>query len=145
MFQSSISTFESIGLLITLLLGGLGMFLVVLVVTFLFAKIVTRSPEFERFGDQEHEALGDMAEVEDHVDGLGYYDRKDIFVIEDVEGCIVNNKEQISDNYHQISEPAPTPHKTHGLLANMSAMWHSLVSGKLKENLFGSNFIELQP
>ena len=122
------------------------MFLVVLVVTFLFAKIVTRSPEFERFGDHDHDAVGDIADVEEHVDGLGYYDRKDIFVIEDVEGCIVNNKEQISDNYHQISEPAPhASHTTHGLLANMSAMWHSIVSGKLKENLFGSNFIELQP
>ena len=76
------STFESLGLLLTLTLGGLGMFLVVLVVTFVFAKIVTKPSEFERFGEV------DVTESEEYFDtNLHYNDNgKDIFVIEDVEG-----------------------------------------------------------
>lgn len=128
------STFESLGLLLTLTLGGLGMFLVVLVVTFVFAKIVTKPSEFERFGEVE--------DSEDYFDTNLHYneDRKDIFVIEDVEGCIIN-KENRSDDCPPIAMSERPQNK----LVTLSNMWHSLTSGRLKENIFGSKFIELQP
>ena len=128
------STFESLGLLLTLTLGGLGMFLVVLVVTFVFAKIVTKPSEFERFGEVE--------DSEDYFDTNLHYneDRKDIFVIEDVEGCIIN-KENRSDD----CPPIAMSERPQTKLVTLSNMWHSLTSGRLKENIFGSKFIELQP
>ena len=132
------SPLESLGLLLTLTLGGLGMFLVVLVVTFVFAKIVTKPAEFERFGE------ADVTESEEYFDtNMHYNDNgKDIFIIEDVEGCIINNsKEARSDDC-----PAPvTMNDRPSKLVTLSNLWHSLASGRLKENIFGSKFIELQP
>ena len=124
------------------------MFLVVLVVTFMFAKMITKPSEFERFGEHEVETEHDhdedeFADRDDHIDLMAHNERKDIFVIEDVEGCIVNDMEQTPrskvDNCHQILENRTRK------LGLLSHLWQSLVSGALKENLFGSKFIELQP
>lgn len=134
----SLSTMESLGLLITLTLGGLGMFLVVLVVTFVLAKVVTKPPEFERFSE-----FGESSLVEsdsDYTEPMMYSnnERKDIFVIEDVEGCILTP--------HKFEEPMEKfedmqPRR----LQSLTKLLGSLTSGRLKENLFGSKFIELKP
>ena len=46
---------ESLGLLITLTLGGLGMFLVVLVVTFVLAKVLKLSQLLTRSLEQDRD------------------------------------------------------------------------------------------
>ena len=51
--------------MLTLTLGGLGMFLVVLAATFMAAKVVAKNVEFERFGEE-----GQLAESGEQV---GYY------------------------------------------------------------------------
>ena len=53
--QDSLSTMESLGLLITLTLGGLGMFLVVLVVTFVLAKVPKLSQLLTRTLEQDRD------------------------------------------------------------------------------------------
>ena len=113
------------------------MFLVVLVVTFVFAKIVTKPSEFERFGEV------DVTESEEYFDtNLHYNDNgKDIFVIEDVEGCIINNSKETRSDDCQSLTMNDRPSK----LVTLSNLWHSLSTGRLKENIFGSKFIELQP
>ena len=123
------STFESVGLFVTLSLGGLGMFLVVLSVTFVFAKLVTKPAEFERFED-----CGEtVREYEDYVEyvDLVQSDRKDIFVIEEGE------VEALGRPKHDQCE-APSRNV-------LSTFWNGVLSGKLKENLFGEKFIELKP
>jgi len=136
--MDSLSTMESLGLLITLTLGGLGMFLVVLVVTFVLAKVVTKPPEFERFSEFGESSLADSDN--DCTEPMMYsnIERKDIFVIEDVEGCILTP--------HKIEEPMEKfedmqPRR----LQRLTKLWSSLTSGRLKDNLFGSKFIELKP
>ena len=54
-YQDSLSTMESLGLLITLTLGGLGMFLVVLVVTFVLAKVPKLSQLLTRTLEQDRD------------------------------------------------------------------------------------------
>ena len=54
-YQESLSTMESLGLLITLTLGGLGMFLVVLVVTFVLAKVPKLSQLLTRTLEQDRD------------------------------------------------------------------------------------------
>ena len=69
---------DSLGLLLTLILGGLGMFLVVLAVTFLAAKTITKQ-DFERFNDIEEFLVEPQELFEDAQNS------KDIFVIDDAE------------------------------------------------------------
>ena len=52
--QSYSSPMDSLGLLVTLIMGGLGMYLLVLAVTFLAAKTFIKH-DFERFNDTESE------------------------------------------------------------------------------------------
>ena len=69
---------DSLGLLVTLVLGGLGMFLVVLAVTFLAAKTITKH-DSERFNDMEEI----LVESEEFLDVAQH--PKDIFFIDDCE------------------------------------------------------------
>ena len=77
-FQSSTSPMDSLGLLITLILGGLGMFLLVLAVTFLAAKTITKN-DFERFTDLED----NLVETDEFLDVSEH--SRDIFIIDDGE------------------------------------------------------------
>ena len=74
---------DSLGLLVTLILGGLGMFLLVLAVTFLAAKTITKH-DFERFNDMEEV----LVESEEFLDDTQH--ARDIFIIDDTENsnCI---------------------------------------------------------
>ena len=126
---------ESLGLLVTLTLGGLGMFLVILVVTFVFAKMVTKTSEFERITDHNLEQF----EEEEYLETLVTNERKDIFLIEDVEGCILDKDERPSqEDYVQTNDI-----DQEGKLKKMRKIWHRILSGRLNENIFGSKFIEL--
>jgi len=132
--QSSASTFESVGLFITLSLGGLGMFLVVLSVTFVFAKMITKPTEFERFEDSV-EAM----EPEDYEDvNLPLTDNKEIFVIENLEVEEDNSKRNIGEMKYGQNERGPSRNV-------LSHLWTALVTGTLRENVFGEKFIELKP
>ena len=73
------SPMDSLGLLVTLILGGLGMFLLVLAVTFLAAKTITKH-DFERFNDMEEV----LVESEEFLDDTNQH-AKDIFIIDDCE------------------------------------------------------------
>ena len=126
---------ESLGLLLTLTLGGLGMFLVILVVTFVFAKMVTKTSEFERITDHNFEQF----EEEEYLETLVTNERKDIFLIEDVEGCILDKDERPSqEDYLKTNDI-----DQEGKLKKMRKIWHRILSGRLNENIFGSKFIEL--
>ena len=144
--QSSLSTLESLGLLITLTLGGLGMFLVVLTVTFVLAKIVTRPADFERFTD-----LGDgeaaLMETEpcDYGDPIPQDHRKDIFLIEDVEGCIVSSPRGKAEDEGRVEDSYDKLEKRPQRLARLGKVWDSLVSGRWRQDIMGAKFIELQP
>ena len=205
---------ESLGLLITLTLGGLGMFLVVLVVTFVLAKVPKLSQVETRRLEQdwflwsilvsvikinqkiyltdliEFVAKTDMTwdlllipilssgcnqapgvwEIqwvwrvlpggvrqrlywaydvlqqweEGHLCHWGGISIEDIcckfwfYLLQDVEGCILTP--------HKFEEPMEKfedmqPRR----LQSLTKLWGSLTSGRLKENLFGSKFIELKP
>ena len=128
------STFESVGLFITLSLGGLGMFLVVLSVTFVFAKMITKPTEFERFGDSV-EAM-DPEEYEDANTPLA--DNKEIFVIENLEVEDESSKRNIGEMKYGQTDRGPSRNV-------LSQLWTALVTGTLKENVFGEKFIELKP
>ena len=69
---------DSLGLLITIILGGLGMFLLVLAVTFIAAKTINKN-DFERFTDLDDVLLDqeEFLEPSEHA--------KDIFIIDDGE------------------------------------------------------------
>ena len=69
---------DSLGLLISLIMGGLGMFLLVLAVSFLAAKTISKN-YFERFTDLDDA----LVEPEDFLDVL--YHSRDIFIIDDGE------------------------------------------------------------
>ena len=72
---------DSLGLLVTLTLGGLGMFLLVLALTFVAAKTITKT-ELDRFSELQ-EVLVEQEEYVDVPDS-----NKDIFVIDDGDDCI---------------------------------------------------------
>ena len=128
------STFESVGLFITLSLGGLGMFLVVLSVTFVFAKVITKPTEFERFGDSL-EAM----DPEDYEDvNLPLTDNKEIFVIENLEVEDESSKRNIGEMKYGQNDRGPSRNV-------LSQLWTALVTGTLKQNVFGEKFIELKP
>ena len=129
------TTLESLGLLITLTLGGLGMFLVVLTVTFVFAKMVTKPSDFERLGDQAPE---NYEYEEEYLESLVHNERKEVFVIEDVEGCILEK-----DDTRAEEESNSTLTDDTSKLRRIRNVWQSILTGRLKENIFGSKFIEL--
>ena len=131
------STFESVGLFITLSLGGLGMFLVVLSVTFVFAKMITKPTEFERFGDSV-----DGLDPEDYEDvAVPLTDNKEIFVIENLEV-----EDDNSSKRHSASGETKYGHFDRGPSRNLlSQLWTAMMTGTLKENVFGEKFIELKP
>ena len=111
------------------------MFLVVLVVTFVFAKMVTKTSEFERITDQNL----DQYEEEEYLETLVTNERKDIFLIEDVEGCILDKDERPCQDDH-----APTyDNEQEGKLKKIRKIWNRILSGRWNENIFGSKFIEL--
>jgi len=87
--QSSTNPMDSLGLLITLILGGLGMFLLVLAITFVAAKTITKQ-DFERFNDMEDI----IVDPEEFLDEAEY--SKDIFIIDDGENA--NHIEQSAKN-----------------------------------------------
>ena len=117
---------DSLGLLITIILGGLGMFLLVLAVTFIAAKTINKN-DFERFTDLDdvlvdHEEFKDVSE-----------NSKDIFMIDDGE----------NSNYfpESVKNPVLTEmmketkvHKSLNLLSILSSRWR---------NLFGKRLIKL--
>jgi len=79
--QSETNPVDSLGLLVTLTLGGLGMFLLVLALTFVAAKTITKT-ELDRFSELQ-EVLVEQEEYVDVPDS-----NKDIFVIDDGDDCI---------------------------------------------------------
>ena len=111
------------------------MFLVVLSVTFVFAKMITKPTEFERFGDSV-EAL-DPEDYEDVY--LPLTDNKEIFVIENLEV-------EEDDSSKRSGGEMKYGHFDRGPSRNMlSQLWTALLTGTLKENVFGEKFIELKP
>ena len=131
--QANVSTLESVGLFVTLSLGGLGMFLVVLSVTFLFAKMVTKPADFERFGDCGE----NLMEPEEYMDYVNLTnDRKEIFYIEEVEETEGGTKVvEMEDCETQKASGRDL----------LSAFWSAIRTGRLKEKIFAEKFIELKP
>ena len=112
------------------------MFLVVLSVTFVFAKMITKPTEFERFGDSV-EAM----DPEDYEDvSLPLTDNKEIFVIENLEVEEENTRRNIGEVKYGPQDRGPTRNV-------LSQLWTALVTGggTFKENVFGEKFIELKP
>ena len=107
------------------------MFLVVLSVTFLFAKMITKPADFERFGDNGE----NMMEPEEYMDyvNLTNSDRKEIFYIEDVEDTEGGTK--IEDG---VKEKASGSNL-------LSSLWNLIRTGTFKQNIFAEKFIELKP
>ena len=113
------------------------MFLVVLSVTFVFAKMITKPTEFER--------LGDSVEVVDPEDdyedvNLPLTNNKEIFVIENLEVEEDNTRRNIGEMKYGPQDREPTRNV-------LSQLWTALVTGggTFKENVFGEKFIELKP
>ena len=109
------------------------MFLVVLTVTFVFAKMVTKPSDFERLGDQAPE---NYEYEEEYLESL--VERKEVFVIEDVEGCILEK-----DDTRAEEESNSTLTDDRSKLRRIRNVWQSIFTDRLKENIFGSKFIEL--
>ena len=127
------STLESVGLFITLSLGGLGMFLVILSVTFVFAKMVTKSAEFERF--EEEETMVEHEEYDDYVD-FPLQDRRDIYLIEET----VEEGENTRTGTTKYGRQDGSTKRNF-----LSTLWNGFLSRGLKENIIGEKFIELKP
>ena len=106
------------------------MFLVVLSVTFVFAKMITKPTEFERFGDS--------VEAMDPEDYEDVADDKEIFVIENLEVEDESSKRNIGEMKYGQNHRGPSRNV-------LSQLWTALVTGTLKENVFGEKFIELKP
>ena len=117
---------DSLGLLLTLILGGLGMFLVVLAVTFLAAKTITKH-DSERFNDME-EILVESGEFLDVA-----HQSKDIFVIDDTE-----NSNCIQES---VKNPSLAEMKTERKVYKSSNFFSSLL--KSSRNVFGKQLINV--
>ena len=117
---------DSLGILISLILGGLGMFLLVLAVSFLAAKTIFKN-EFERFTDLEYV----LVEPEQFLDVSEH--SRDVFLIND------------SENSNYFPEPVKNP-----MLSEMvkettlmkSSSFVSTLSGSWR-NLFGKQLMNL--
>ena len=111
---------DSLGLLITLILGGLGMFLLVLAITFVAAKTITKQ-DFDRFNDMEDI----IVDPEEFLDEAEY--SKDIFIIDD------------GENANHIQESAKNAVLTRAMkdrkVSNSSNFFSTL--SKSSRNLFG--------
>ena len=121
------SPMDSLGLLVTLILGGLGMFLLVLAVTFLAAKTITKH-DFERFNDMEEV----LVESEEFLDNTQH--SKDIFIIDD------------SENSNCIQESVKNPSqaeemRTKGKVFKSSNFFSTLF--KSSRNIFGKRLINV--
>ena len=110
------------------------MFLVVLSVTFVFAKMVTKTAEFERF-EESGESMLEQEECDDHV----YFplrDRRDIYLIQETEDEGENTKTSSTKYEH---------HDGWTRRNFLSTLWNGFLSRGLKENIIGEKFIELKP
>ena len=110
------------------------MFLVVLSVTFVFAKMITKPSEFERFGDSAE--IMDSEDYEDPNPPLT--DNKEIYVIENLEAEDENSKRYTGEMKYGQDDRGPSRNV-------LSQLWTSLLNGTLKGNVFGEKFIELKP
>ena len=115
---------DSMGILISLILGGLGMFLLVLAVTFLAVKTISTN-EFERFTYFEDVLVEPGPFIDEH--------SRDIFIIND------------SENPNNFPEPVKNPMllemvkettvmKISNFVLTLSGSWR---------NLFGKRLINL--
>eukprot|EP00090_Calanus_glacialis_P018332 TRINITY_DN28439_c0_g1_i1.p1 TRINITY_DN28439_c0_g1~~TRINITY_DN28439_c0_g1_i1.p1 ORF type:complete len:351 (-),score=100.90 TRINITY_DN28439_c0_g1_i1:47-1099(-) len=126
--QSSTSPMDSLGLLITLILGGLGMFLLVLAVTFLAAKTIAKN-DFERFNDLEDI----LVEQEEFLDVSEH--SKDIFIIDDGENSGYFSDSVKNPVLTEMTKETNVP-KSSNFLSTLSSSWR---------NLFGKRLIKLSP
>ena len=119
---------DSLGLLITLILGGLGMFLLVLAVTFLAAKTIAKN-DFERFNDLEDI----LVEQEEFLDVSEH--SKDIFIIDDGENSGYFSDSVKNPVLTEMTKEINVPKSSH-FLSTLSSSWR---------NLFGKRLIKLSP
>ena len=66
--------------------------------------------------------------------------RKDIFLIEDVEGCILDKEEE---SPQEDNIPTFDNDQDAGQIKTLRKIWRRILSGRWNENIFGSKFIEL--
>ena len=118
---------DSLGILISLILGGLGMFLLVLAVSFLAAKTISKN-EFERFTDLEDV----LVESEEFVDMSEH--SRDIFIIDDSVHSNYVSESVKNTIVTEVMKDTAKPPKSSNFYSILSGSWRNL-SGKRLINL----------
>ena len=122
------SPMDSLGLLVTLILGGLGMFLLVLAVTFLAAKTITKH-DFERFNDMEEV----LVESEEFLDDTQH--SKDIFIIDDTENSNFLPESGCNPILTELAREAKVQ-KSSNISSTIFSSWRNLFGKNLEQKLF---------